>query len=200
MLLNTCATGFSCSGPSRLVCCFIAAWLGLTACRYFSPRWRSGTCCVWQKMPPDGRTWRHSWLLRRCCSIHIICRVSPSGRERSCCWWCALRRGRPIWKSWLLPNTLVAVLYLPWLVTLSGALGQWRHSAVYSLTGNLWAEQVLKLCYLFYSFTFGELVPIWLLPVTVLLALPCLWLFVSGARLRRDWLWPALFTATVAYL
>jgi hypothetical protein len=111
-----------------------------------------------------------------------------------------LRRGRPIWKSWLLPNTLVAVLYLPWLVTLSGALGQWRRSAVYSLTGNLSAEQVLKLGYWFYSFTFGESTPIWLLPVTALLALPCLWLFVSGARLRRDWLWPALFTATVAYL
>ncbi|HEY5174794.1 MAG TPA: hypothetical protein VII95_04425 [Terriglobales bacterium] len=111
-----------------------------------------------------------------------------------------LRHGRSIWKTWLLPNALVAVLYLPWLMTLSGALGQWRHSAVYSLTGNLWAEQVLKLCYWFYSFTFGEAIPIWLLPVTVVLALPCLWLLVSGARLRRQWLWPALFAAVVAFL
>jgi hypothetical protein len=111
-----------------------------------------------------------------------------------------LRRGGSIWKMWLLPNALVAVLYLPWLVTLSGALGQWRHSQVYSLTGNLWAEQVLKLCYWFYSFTFGEAVPIWLLPVTLVLALPCLWLLVSGAGLRRDWLWPAFFVAAVAFL
>src|ERR1017187_9050444 len=140
-------------------------------------------------MPPDGRTWRHSWLLSGRCFIHIICRVSPSGRERICCWWCGCDVGVRSGKTWLLPNTLVAVLYLPWLMTLSGALGQWRRSAVYSLTGNLWAEQVLKLCYWFYSFTFGELVPIWLLPVTVLLALPCLWLLISGARLRRDWLW-----------
>jgi hypothetical protein len=111
-----------------------------------------------------------------------------------------LRRGRSIWKTWLLPNALVAVLYLPWLVTLWGALGQWRHDQGYSLTGNLWAEQVLKLGYWFYSFTFGEAIPLWLLPVTAVLALPCLWLFVSGARSRRDWLWPALFAAAVAYL
>jgi hypothetical protein len=111
-----------------------------------------------------------------------------------------LRRERPVWKTGLLPNALVAVLYLPWLVTLSGALGQWRHSRVYSLTGKLWAEQVLKLCYWFYSFAFGESVPLWLLTVTALLALPCLWLVVSGARLRRNWLWPALFAGAVAFL
>ena len=111
-----------------------------------------------------------------------------------------LRREHSIWKTWLLPNALVAVLYLPWLVTLSGALGQWRHSQVYALTGKLWAEQLLKLCYWFYSFAFGESVPLRLLPVTALLALPCLWLVVSGARLRRNWLWPALFAGAVASL
>ena len=111
-----------------------------------------------------------------------------------------LRRGRATWKTWLLPNVLVAVLYLPWLITLLGALGQWRQSQSYSLTGNLWAEQVIKLCYWLYSFTFGESVPVWLLPITLLLALPCLWLVVSGARSRRDWLWPALFTVALAFL
>ena len=111
-----------------------------------------------------------------------------------------LRRGRSIWKTWLLANVLVAALYLPWLVTLSGALGQWRHSQVYSLTGNLWTEQAVKLGYWFYSFTFGEAIPLWLLPVTIVLALPCLWLCISGARLRRDWFWPALFAAAVAFL
>jgi hypothetical protein len=111
-----------------------------------------------------------------------------------------LRGRRSIWRTWLLPNVLVAVLYIPWLVALIGALGRWRQGQVYSLTGNLWAEQVIKLCYWFYSFTFGESVPIWLLPVTLVLALPCLWLFVSGARLRRDWLWPAFLAAALAFL
>ncbi len=111
-----------------------------------------------------------------------------------------LRRGRSLWKTWLLPNLLVAVLYLPWLMVLSGALGQWRHGQGYYLTGNVWAEQVLKLAYWFYSFTFGEAIPLWLLPGTVVLAVPCLWLFISGTRLRRDWLWPALFAAIVAFV
>jgi hypothetical protein len=111
-----------------------------------------------------------------------------------------LKHGRSIWKAWLLPNVLIAALYFPWLITLSGALGQWRHSDVYFMTGNLWAEQVLKLCYWFYSFTFGEAIPLWLLPVTIVLALPCLWLFICGARLRRDWLWPATLAAIVAFL
>jgi len=111
-----------------------------------------------------------------------------------------LRGGRSIWKTWLLPNVLVVVLYLPWLVALIRALGRWRHGQVYPLTGNLWAEQVIKLCYWFYSFTFGESIPIWLLPITLVLALPCLWLLGSGARLRRDWLWPAFLAATFAFL
>ncbi len=110
-----------------------------------------------------------------------------------------LRRGRSIWKTWLLPNLLVAALYLPWVITLIGALRQWQHSEVYSLTGNLWAEQAVKLCYWYYSFVFGESIPVWLLPVTLLLAPACLWLFVCGARLRREWLWPALFTAALAF-
>ncbi len=85
-------------------------------------------------------------------------------------------------------------------MVLRGALGEWRHGQGYYLTGNVWAEQVLKLAYWFYSFLFGEAVPLWLLPVTVVLAAPCLWLFVSGLRRRRDWLWSALFAAIVAFL
>lgn len=112
----------------------------------------------------------------------------------------SLRRGRSVWKTILFCNALLAILYLPWLVTLTGALSRWRHSQVYFLTGNIWIEEGLKLCYWLYSFTFGESIPVWLLPVTLVLALPCLWLTISGARLRRDWLWPALFVATTAYL
>ena len=129
------------------------------------------------------------------------CRVSPSGQERICCCWRKAATWRSIWKTWLLPNALVAVLYLPWLVTLSGALGQWqRQDQVYSLTGNLWAGQVLKLAYWFYSFTFGEAIPLWLLPVTVVLAsaLPVA-VGLRGTIAARDRLWPALFAAAVAY-
>jgi uncharacterized membrane protein len=110
------------------------------------------------------------------------------------------RLGQSVYKRWLVANALVVTLYLPWLITLAGALQQWEHNQVHNLTGGFWAEQLIKIAYLFYSFTFGESIPIWLLPITLVLALPCLWLFVSGARLRSIWLWPGLFAATVAFL
>jgi len=112
----------------------------------------------------------------------------------------SLQRRRGIWKWWVLCNGLVAMLYLPWLVTLAGALQQWERYSVYSVTGNIWAEQIVKLFYCFYSFTFGEAIPIWLLPATLLLVIPCLCVLFSGAGLQREWKWPALFTAAVAYI
>jgi hypothetical protein len=111
-----------------------------------------------------------------------------------------LGRGRSTWRTLLLSNVLLAVLYLPWAVTLGGALGQWRQSQVYMMTGNVLAEQGVKLGYWFYSFTFGEAIPVWLLPVTAVLAVPYLWLLISGAWLRRDWLWAALAAAAVGFL
>ncbi len=110
------------------------------------------------------------------------------------------RIGQSAYKRWLAANALVVALYLPWLITLAGALQQWEHNQVHNLTGGFWAEQGIKVAYLFFSFTFGESIPIWLLPITLVLALPCLWLVVSGARLRSEWLWPGLFAAAVAFL
>lgn len=110
------------------------------------------------------------------------------------------RIGRSVYKRWLAANALVVALYLPWLITLAGALQQWEHNQVHNLTGGFWAEQVVKIAYCFYSFTFGESIPIWLLPITLVLVLPCLWLVVCGTRLRRQWLWPGLFAAAVAFL
>lgn len=107
---------------------------------------------------------------------------------------------QPFWRTWVLPNALVLTAYLPWLLTLTGALHRWEHKSVYNVTGNPWLEQVVKLGYWFYSFAFGEAIPIWLLPVTVLLAVPCLWLFFSGARRRWNWFLPALGAAAIAYL
>jgi len=110
------------------------------------------------------------------------------------------RSGLSIAKPWLLSNVLIVALYLPWLITLTGALQQWEHNQVHTLTASIWAEQLVKVAYCFYSFTFGESIPIWLLPITLLLALPYLWLLISGARIRSEWLWPGTFAAAVAYL
>lgn len=104
------------------------------------------------------------------------------------------------WKALFLPNALILIAYLPWIVTLAVALHRWGDKSVYSLTGNPWLEQGVKLGYWFYSFAFGESIPIWLLPVTALLALPCLWLFLAGARELRSWVLPAACAALIAYL
>lgn len=108
-------------------------------------------------------------------------------------------KGRSHWKWLILCNGLVAMLYVPWLLTLAGSLQQWERYSVHSMTGNIWAEQIVKLFYCFYSFTFGEAIPVWLLPVTLLIVIPCLWLLFSGAQQRNEWLWPAVFTSAVAY-
>lgn len=110
------------------------------------------------------------------------------------------RLGRSACKRWLIANAVVVALYLPWLIRLAIALENWEQWQVHNLTGGSWVEYPFKVAYAFYSFTFGESIPIWLLPVTLLLAVPCLWLFVSGARLRREWLWPGLFAGAVAFV
>ncbi len=200
MLLKTCAPGFSCSGhfsPCLLLYSRMA--------RSYSMQVFLAAVAIWYLMrfAEDAAGWKNLLAFVAALAALLYTHYLPGiavFAGANLLLLVRLRHGRSIWKTWLLPYALVAVLYLPWLVTLWEALGQWRHEQGYSLTGNLWAEQVLKLAYWFYSFTFGEAIPLWLLPVTVVLALPCLWLFLSGARLRRDWLWPALFAAAVAYL
>lgn len=107
---------------------------------------------------------------------------------------------RTIWRMWLLPNALVAAAYLPWIVTLASVLPRWEHKDLYSLTGNAWMEAALKLASGFYSVAFGEAIPVWLLVLTVLLAIPYLWVLTRGARTQRQWLLPAATTALLAYL
>lgn len=111
-----------------------------------------------------------------------------------------LKKDRASWKSWITCNAIVVFLYLPWLLTLSVALHRWIQSQTYNLTGNIWTEQIAKLGYCVYSFAFGEAIPLWLLPVTLALALPYLWLFAAGMRLRRKWLSVSLFVTAIAYL
>jgi len=105
-----------------------------------------------------------------------------------------------VWRMWLLPNALLAAAYLPWMVTLAGALPRWEHKGLYSLTGNGWAEAALKLAYGFYSLAFGEAVPIWLLVLTALLAVPYLWVLIRGARPHPEWMLPGATVALLAYI
>ncbi len=100
-------------------------------------------------------------------------------------------------------NLIVLLAYLPWLVTLTSLLATWRAKpGLLLLTGNTVLESGIKLAYWIFSFFYGEAIPVWMLPVTGLLALPVLWLLwrgVSGERSERSWMLAAAVTALVAF-
>jgi hypothetical protein len=52
--------------------------------------------------------------------------------------------------------TLLALLYAPWLPTLISSLGSWISSPQSYEGGNVISDQIVRLAYLFVSFSFGE--------------------------------------------
>ena len=101
-------------------------------------------------------------------------------------------------------NAIVLAAYLPWLLTLASVLAAWRTKPVLLLlTGNRLFETGVKLAYWFFSFFYGEAIPVWMLPVTALLAIPVLWLLWmgvrTGARSARSWLLPTAVTALIGF-
>jgi len=99
-------------------------------------------------------------------------------------------------------NLIVLAGYLPWLVTLGSVLAAWRTKPdLLLLTGNRWLETGVKLGYWLFSFFYGEAVPVWMLPVTALLAIPVAWLLWRGAfRGARTWLAPIAVTILIGFV
>jgi len=98
-------------------------------------------------------------------------------------------------------NLIVLAAYLPWLVTLASVLAAWRAKPdLLLLTGNRWLETGVKLAYWLFSFFYGEAIPVWMLPVTALLAIPAMWLLWRGAsRGVRTWLVPIAVMALIGF-
>ena len=97
-------------------------------------------------------------------------------------------------------NAIVLAAYLPWLLTLASVLAAWRAKpGLLLLTGNSLLESGVKLAYWVFSFFYGEAIPVWMLPVTALLAIPVAWLLWTGARSARTWLLPAAVTALIGF-
>jgi hypothetical protein len=100
---------------------------------------------------------------------------------------------------WLAGNVMVLAGYLPWL-TLTSMLGAWRAKpGLLLITRNTLLESGVKLAYWIFSFFYGEAIPVWMLPVTALLAIPVLWLLWTGVRTARSWVWPAVGTALIGF-
>jgi hypothetical protein len=112
-----------------------------------------------------------------------------------------------LWKSarqrpgrLLAGNGIVLAVYLPWLLTLASVLAVWRAKpGLLLITNNSWLESGIKLAYWGFSFLYGEAVPVWMLPVTALLAIPVLWLLWMGARTAGSWILPVAVTALIGF-
>jgi hypothetical protein len=95
-------------------------------------------------------------------------------------------------------NLMVLAAYAPWLMTLASVLAVWRAKpGLLLLTGNSVFESGIKLAYWVFSFFFGEAIPVWMLPVTALLAIPVAWLIWIGARSARSRMFPAAVTTAL---
>jgi hypothetical protein len=91
--------------------------------------------------------------------------------------------------------TLLAVLYAPWVPVLTSALHRWNSNPLPYEGGNIITDQVVRLAYLFASFSFGETFSIvsFLLSAVLTPVLICaLWRTVGT---RPSWL-PIVATAT----
>ena len=107
--------------------------------------------------------------------------------------------GRP--SRLLAGNMIVLAAYLPWLMTLASVLAAWRAKPeLLLLTGNTLLESGIKLAYWAFSFFYGEAIPVWMLPVTALLAVPVAWLFWMGGRSARGWLLPVTIAALIGFV
>jgi uncharacterized membrane protein YtjA (UPF0391 family) len=111
-----------------------------------------------------------------------------------------LRYARERPGRWLIGNTIVLAAYLPWLMTLASVVAVWRAKpGLLLLTSNSLLESGVKLAYWVFSFFYGEAIPVWMLPVTALLAIPVAWLLWTGARTARFWMLPAMVTALIGF-
>ena len=100
----------------------------------------------------------------------------------------------------LMANALVFVAYLPWLATLVSVVSIWQSKpGLLLVTNSRILEAGVKLGYWGFSFLYGEAIPVWMLPVTALLAIPALWLLWMGARTARGWVLPAALTALIGF-
>jgi uncharacterized membrane protein len=110
-----------------------------------------------------------------------------------------LYRGRET-RQLLIANALVLIAYLPWLATLASVVSIWQSKpGLLLVTNSRILEAGVKLGYWGFSFLYGEAIPVWMLPVTVLLAIPVLWLLWQGARTARTLVAPAMVTALIGF-
>jgi hypothetical protein len=96
--------------------------------------------------------------------------------------------------------TLLVVLYVPWVPILGSSLGYWfDHSQSYE-GGNIISDQIVRLAYLFVSFSFGETVSTMSVVLGVALTPFMIYALWRGAGTRPDWLAIVLTASGIAWI
>jgi hypothetical protein len=91
--------------------------------------------------------------------------------------------------------TLLAVLYAPWVPTLGSSLGRWIGTSQSYEGGNVIFDQIVRLAYLFVSFSFGETVSTVSLLLSVALTPVVIYALWRAVGTRPSWL-PIVLVAT----
>jgi hypothetical protein len=91
--------------------------------------------------------------------------------------------------------TLLSVLYVPWMLNLGSSLGLWFGASRPHEGGNLIADQIIRLAYLFMSFSFGETISAVTLLLSVALTPVVIYALWRAVRDRAAWL-PVVLVAT----
>jgi hypothetical protein len=91
--------------------------------------------------------------------------------------------------------TLLAVLYAPWMPTLGSALVRWTGISQSYEGGNVISDQIVRLAYLFVSFSFGETFSTVSLVLSIALAPYVTYALWRAIQTRPTWL-PIVLVAT----
>jgi hypothetical protein len=91
--------------------------------------------------------------------------------------------------------TLLAVLYAPWVPNLGSSLGHWIGASQSYEAGNVISDQIVRLAYLFVSFSFGETISTGSLLLSVALTPVVIYALWRAIGSRPAWL-PFVLVAT----
>ncbi len=91
--------------------------------------------------------------------------------------------------------TMLAVLYAPWTATLGSSLERWIGASKSYEGGNVIFDQIVRLAYLFVSFSFGETLPTICLLLSVALTPVVIYALWRAIGTRPAWL-PIVLVAT----
>jgi hypothetical protein len=96
--------------------------------------------------------------------------------------------------------TLLAILFAPWLTMLISSLGSWVSSPQTYEGGNVVSDQIVRLAYLFVSFSFGETFTTMSLLLSIALAPVVAYALWQSVGTRPAWLPIVLVSAGVAWI